>query len=84
MAKQTFEEFEALRASMSNEELLKTAKSNLSELCKTGGRSFTMNVPPRIDDTDLIFDELIKRYEGACRAIKEQSEMNNDQFGGKH
>ena len=38
------------------------AKEVLSKLCSTGGQSFIMTVPPRIDDTDIILSELIKRF----------------------
>lgn len=50
-------------ASISNSDLAKRSQSILNQLCKTGARSFIMSVPPRIDDTDIIFSELIDRFE---------------------
>lgn len=49
--------------SISNSDLVKKAQSILNQLCKTGGNSFIMCVPPQIDDTDIIFSELINRFE---------------------
>lgn len=46
-----------------NLELAEKAQSALSKLRSTGGRSFTMTVPPRLDDTDMILSEVIKRFE---------------------
>lgn len=48
---------------MTNEELVKRASDQVSSLCKTGGRSLTMCVPPKVTDTDMILSELIRRYE---------------------
>jgi hypothetical protein len=59
----TNEEFKAKLAAIPDQQLAEMAKSALSKLCSTGGRSFTMTVPPRIDDTDMILSELIKRFE---------------------
>ena len=59
----THREFKAQLEAISNLELAKKAQSALSKLCSTGGNSFTMNVPPRLDDTDVILSEVIKRFE---------------------
>ena len=59
----TTEEFAKQQEAMSNEELIKLADKQVSELAKTGGRSHRMSVPPQITDTDMIFCELIKRFE---------------------
>lgn len=48
--------------SLSNAELLEKATDELSKLCKTGGKSFTMRVPVCEHDTDIIFSELIRRF----------------------
>lgn len=61
------EEFEKARSEMPDNDLIKKADSLLSELCKTGGKGFRMTVPPRVDDTDMIFSELIKRYQKAIQ-----------------
>jgi hypothetical protein len=44
-------------------ELAEMCQSALSKLCSSGGRSFTMTVPPMLTDTDMIFSELINRFE---------------------
>lgn len=59
----THEEFKKELEIIPNEELATMAHSALSKLCSTGGKSFTMTVPPRKDDTDMIFSEIITRFE---------------------
>ena len=59
----TQEEFKTKIEAIPNLELAKMADSTLSKLCETGGRSFTMTVPPRLDDTDIVLSEVIKRFE---------------------
>ena len=59
----THEEFKAQLEAIPNLELAEKAQSALSKLCSTGGQSFTMTIPPRLDDTDMILSELIKRFE---------------------
>jgi hypothetical protein len=55
----TIKEFNRLQKGMSNAELIEIAQKQVSKLAKTGGESFTMTVPPRVTDTDMIFSELI-------------------------
>ena len=43
-------------------ELAELAREEISKLCKTGGKSLTMTVPPRVDDTDMLLCELIRRF----------------------
>jgi hypothetical protein len=45
-----------------DQQLAEMAQSALSKLCSTGGRSFTMSVPPKLDDTDIILSEVIRRF----------------------
>ena len=47
---------------ISNQELIKLATRELNKMINSGGGSFTMCVPPRHDDTDSIFAELISRF----------------------
>ena len=61
----TIETFEENQADMYDRELLKLVEDKLSLLCKTGGKSLTMTVPPRIDDFDMLVCELIRRYKQA-------------------
>ncbi len=48
---------------MSDQELIELADIKLLKLCKTGGGSFTMSVPQDIKDDDVIFVELMRRFE---------------------
>ena len=59
----THEEFQQKIEAIPNLELAKKAQYVLGKLCDSGGRSFTMTVPPRLDDTDMILSEVIKRLE---------------------
>ena len=54
--------FEEKQSLMSDKELIERADIELSKLCKSYGAKFTMSIPARITDTDMIFSELIKRY----------------------
>ena len=53
---------------MTDSELIELCDKSLSKMCETGGHSFTMCVPPRLDDTDMLFSELIRRYEALLKA----------------
>ena len=59
----THEEFQEKVKAIPDQELVEMAQKALNKLCSTGGQSFTMTVPPRIDDTDIILSEVIKRFE---------------------
>lgn len=59
----TYEEFQEKVKAIPDQELVEMAQKVLSELCSTGGQSFTMTVPPKVDDTDIILSEVIKRFE---------------------
>ena len=49
--------------SLSDSELIEVCKAEVSEMCKTGGRSFTMRVSANLNkDTDLVLAELIERF----------------------
>lgn len=58
----THEEFQQELEQIPNEKLVEKANYELSKLCDTGGRSFTMCVPPKIDDTDIVLSEIIRRF----------------------
>jgi len=66
-------QFEEKQSQMSNEELISLAKEEVSKLCKTGGKSITMCVPPTVKDTDMIICELIKRFEALTIFIKKNT-----------
>jgi hypothetical protein len=57
------EEFNKQLNEIDNLVLIEKAKISLSRLCETGGKSFTMSVPVRLEDTDVILSEIIKRFE---------------------
>lgn len=59
----THEKFQEKVKAIPDLELAEMAHKALSKLCSTNGRSFTMTVPPRVDDTDIILSEVIKRFE---------------------
>jgi hypothetical protein len=74
----THEEFKTQLESMPDLELADKAQSALSKLCATGAKSFTMSVPPRLDDTDMLFSELIRRiklrgYEWEAKSISSKN-----------
>lgn len=56
------EQFKYAQQSMPDDELVDLCDKEISKLCKTGGRSFTMRVPVHVKDTDMLLCELIRRY----------------------
>jgi len=50
------------QSEMTDKELCEAIEVEISNLCKTGGRSMTMTVPPQIKDTDMLICELLKRF----------------------
>jgi len=58
----THEEFQNQKRAIPNLELAEKACSAVIKLCETGGKSFTMSVPVRLDDTDVILSEVIRRF----------------------
>lgn len=58
----THEEFQKKVNAIPGQDLIEKAQKALSKLCSTGGQSFTMTVPPQLDDTDIIFSEIIERF----------------------
>lgn len=59
----THEEFQKQIHSMPDRKLIESASLALEQLCKTGAKSFTMTVPPRLNDTDILLSEIIRRFE---------------------
>ena len=56
------EEFNKRVWTMPDDQLIKLADITLRQLCRTGGSSFTMTVPPRESDCDIVMAELIRRF----------------------
>ena len=54
--------FRKKQEDMPDAELAELARKEVSKLCSTGGRSLTMTVPPRVEDTDMLLCELIRRF----------------------
>lgn len=59
--------FRRKQAEMSDNELAELVSEGLSKLCKSGGQSFTMTVPPRVDDFDMLVCELVRRFKEGGR-----------------
>lgn len=59
----TTEQFEQKQSIMSDSELIELCTKQVQELAKTGGTSHKMSIPPKVTDTDMLFSELIKRFE---------------------
>ena len=61
----TIEQFEKKQSEMTDKELLEKTSQLLSKLCKTGGKSLSMSVPPNINDFDMLVCELMRRFKNA-------------------
>lgn len=59
----TEEQFIEKQRKISNEDLIEQCKNQIRHLARTGGRSHTMSVPPRVEDTDMILTETVRRFE---------------------
>lgn len=59
----THEEFQNKVHFISDRQLIEDATIAIEKLCRTGARSFTMTVPPQLDDTDIVLTELTRRFE---------------------
>jgi hypothetical protein len=57
------EEFNKALSEIPDKELRIRCKDQLSNLCRSGGKSFTMTVPPEITDTDMLLLELLLRFD---------------------
>lgn len=54
---------EERKCNLSDEELAEKCDAWISELCKTGGRCWTLSVPVNFNrDPDMLFSELIRRF----------------------
>ena len=79
----THEQFMEKLESIPNIELAEKSQSILSKLCARGGSGFTMSVPPKLSDDDIILSEVIRRFkamhsEAVANLIQEvKTEINN-------
>lgn len=62
-------------SAISDEDLENAADEELRKLCKSGGQSFRMSVPVNLRDTDMIFRELINRFQKQAQIIQRQAEL---------
>lgn len=51
--------------SIPTDELIELAHEQLSKMCKTGGRSFTMTIPCQTDDSDIVYSEVLRRLKNS-------------------
>lgn len=58
----TTQDFEKKQSQVLDIDLINNIEQKLEKLCKTGGRSLSMSVPPSVNDLDMSISELIKRY----------------------
>jgi len=56
------EAFRQMQKEMTDAELVKKVSQQVSEMCKTGGKSFRMTVPVSVNDTDMLISELVRRF----------------------
>jgi len=61
----TEQRLKELQEGMSNDSLIKEVERQITELARTGGKSYRMCVPPMPEDTDMILSELVRRYKRA-------------------
>ena len=58
----TTDEFNEILSKIPNEELISVCEGEITDLAKSGGKTFRMSIPPSINDTDIILSELVERY----------------------
>jgi len=64
METMTIEQFNKIQAAIPDSQLIEKAKALISELAKTGGRSWSLRVPPDPEnDPDMVFGEIARRLE---------------------
>ena len=61
------------QSEMKDDELIELVQEEISKLCKTGGKSLRMCVPPMITDTDMLLCELVRRYKEKTPIINHQT-----------
>lgn len=69
------EQFEAKVAAIPDAELAEKCDRELSDLCKTRGDSFHMRIPPGVNDTDILFSELIRRFKNRDKWISVEDQL---------
>ena len=54
--------FREKQQAMSNKELANLVCEETTKMCRTGGKSFTMQIPVNVRDTDMLICELVRRF----------------------
>ena len=55
---------------LSDSELVEKCRTWISELCRSGGRAWTLRVPVDMSrDPDILFSELIRRFEAMRKRV---------------
>lgn len=68
------------QCTLSNAELIEACSNQLSALCESSGRKWTMRVPVDFNrDSDMLFSELIRRFQ---KAISSPIHAANAVFNG--
>ena len=68
----THEEFMKNLERIPDEILCIRAEAALGKMCTTGGRSFVMSIPPRLDDTDMVLGEVLRRLKERSNKMSEE------------
>lgn len=57
-----FGKFNKEMKAISDSDLINSCDRIISDLCKTGGSSWRLQVPPSINDPDILLSELVERF----------------------
>ena len=77
----TKEQLSAKQASMSNADLIEKVETKITNLCRTGGKSFRMSVPPKVDDADMLLSEMVRRFKGTILSTPTDTALAEDVWG---
>lgn len=65
------------KCTLNNKELADKVSAEIIEFCKTGGKSFTMHVPARLNENlDLIVSEMVNRFRDLTEAKPPDASAN--------
>lgn len=72
------------KCTLNNIELIDRINSEITKLCNSGGKSFVMHVPARVnEDLDLLVAEMAKRFHNLIeKQEKYQLDLADAQFTG--
>ena len=58
----SIEQFKQKQRDMTDEDLIELVGDEISRLTQSDGKSYTMCVPPKITDTDMLLFEMLRRF----------------------